>query len=217
MQIKILELISFSVCFIFTVLGTVKILMKNTPDFFKLFVYAIGCYSLEELWVVINIFFGYGFEEGLISVRLFGIFGCFCFTLSAYLNKIHGVRHKKPCLRALIVPAVMVIFYVLFAVKYLESGSVFRIAVAYLAVSPTIPAAYFAVESLFADADDDGLLKVSRPLGIITAVFAFTSAVYTHLYSFASQLVLSCLDIVLALLASAVIIAACRGVKKWKM
>ena len=91
----ILEVTAFAFSVAAFVYGVLHILRKNAPNYFKLYVFAVGCYMLEELWFIVFFFLANSTYDGIVTVRLFGVFGCLCFMLSSNANEFDKLVDER--------------------------------------------------------------------------------------------------------------------------
>ncbi len=200
--------------------GAVHLLKKGTPMYFRFYVYAAGCYVLEELWVIVNAYFGRGVLEGLLTVRLFGIFGCFSFILSANANvfdRIVDEGRRKAVLPAFAAPVLLTAIYVLYLALTWSKIGPLKAALGFLSVAPALPASYYSLKHLLIPPDSLNLISSIRPLNILSLLF-FT-AVYSFLliYLFDIRLMTGIYDAFTAVLLAGIMICSERGASKWKM
>ena len=80
MQAIIFALISFLIAAFAFGFGAVKLFKKKRPLYLQLLVCAAGCFALEQLSYVINLWCG---VTAAVSIGMFGIFGSNFFLLSA--------------------------------------------------------------------------------------------------------------------------------------
>lgn len=115
---------------------------------------------LEELWVIVNSLFGNGSEDGLVTVRLFGFFGCLCFMLSANMGEFDKVvdekRDTKADFAALIAPAVLLVIYAIYAFAPANDGTTLVVVLGFISISPALPAAYLSLKHLLLPEDGMG-------------------------------------------------------------
>ena len=117
---NIFEVISALITFLAFLFGAMRLLGKDRPSYFKFYVCAVGCYALEEVWVLVNTFFGQ--NENMISIRLVALFGCLCFFLTASAKYLDGMvdsgqkENRTARIVALVMPAILLSLYAYFAV-----------------------------------------------------------------------------------------------------
>lgn len=67
-MIKILELLAFATSVVAFGYGAIHLFKKGVIDYFKHYIYATGCYMLEELWVIVNSLLGNGSQSATLAV-----------------------------------------------------------------------------------------------------------------------------------------------------
>ena len=200
--------------------GIVSILKFRMPMYFRLPVAATGCYVLEELWVVANTFFGS--YDSFITVRLFGIFGFFCFLLCANTGGIDKFiddgkeKNGKARIPALVAPILLFVIFLMASINKFGKAEAFNVLLAILVFSPLFPASYYNVKHLFLKNDDMGFLRCIRGCDIICLIIYIFNLTYLIKYP-ENLIVLSYIaDIIMALLVLALNIISVKGGKEWK-
>lgn len=216
---NIFELISVSVSLFAFLFGSIRLLGKEQPSYFKFYVYAAGCYLLEEIWVVINTFFGR--NENMVSIRLIAIFGCLCFFVTAsakYLDPMVDTDRKanrSARVIALAMPAILLSAYGYYAAV---SESEWAIKGLVLAVMlPGVVSSYYNMKHLIMKSDSNMYINCTRPVN--AAVLLFFLFVFSYIIPQVSQAGLITLEIMDAVAAGlfALIILMCEwGTRKWK-
>lgn len=188
--------------------------------YFQLFVCAAGCYMLEELWVIVNSLLGSGNRDGLVTVRLFGFFGCLCFMLSANANEFDKVVDEgnggKARTLAFIAPAVLLMIYALYAFLPINSGSILNTVIGFVSIAPALFAAYFSLKHLLLPKDEMGFLKTVKGIDILALVFYTANYIYPLIDLCFSGTVMSLYDLFLAVLLLGMIVLCGKGAAKWK-
>lgn len=219
-MIKILETLAFFVSAAAFGVGVLTLLKKDAPRFFKLYVCAAGCYILEELWVIVNALLGSGAQDGLVTVRLFGFFGCLCFMLSANANEFDRIvdegKNKKEALMALAAPVVLIALYAAYVVFQANTHTLSTSIIGFLSIAPALPAAYYSLKHLLLPEDAMGFLRCTRGIDIVSLAFYAANYLYPLLNLFCPELVMSVYDVVIALLLSVIVLMCGKGAKKWK-
>ncbi len=219
-MIKLLELISFAVSVLAFGYAGLQFFHKESPKYFQLYACAAGCYMLEELWVIVNSLLGNGLESGLLTVRLFGFFGCLCFMLSANVNEFDRVvdegKNKKAVIPALAFPLLLLLFFSLYAFSPLntepDSVTVFGL----ISLSPALAAAYFSAKHLFLPEDALGLLRITRKIDILALIFYGENFLYPFVNLYLSGRALSVCDLILTGTLFALILSCGKGARQWK-
>lgn len=219
-MLKILEIFIFAVSAVAFGYGVSRLFREGVPVFFKLYVCAAGCYMVEELWVVVNTLLGNGSMDGLVTVRLFGFFGCLCFMLSANANEfdrtVDDGSCKKARVLALIAPVVMLALYAInaFSPQNRETASV--IVTAFISIAPALFAAWFSLKHLLLPDDAGGLLKLTKGIDILALIFYGINYLYPLADLFCSDAVMCAFDLVLALVLFGIVIQCRKGADRWK-
>lgn len=222
MHLKLLELLAFlisAICFLY---GGVKLFKKETLPFFYYLVCASGCYALEELWSIVNTIFGPR-EGALLSVRLFGIFGCFCFMLSAFLNppeKEHGLSLNFPSSKRMlpfIGPVIAVALYGFYMIVNPNHNSPVYFTLGFLSVCPSIPVFYLGLKNLFSrsgatEEAKKGLNRIYR----LSLGFALCNFLFLVITMQSSALVVSIFDCLVSLLFANIILFCVKEAPLWK-
>ena len=219
-MIKILEILAFTVSAAAFGYGAFHLLRSEVPKLFQFYAYAAGCYMLEELWVIVNSLLGNGGEDGLMTVRLIGFFGCLCFMLTANAHSFDKTvdegQSKKPRRTALIAPLVLLLLYALFVFSPANTSLVSENVLGLVAVSPALFAAYFNLKHLLLPVDAMGFLRVTRGIDILALIFYAANFIYPLLYLYCPAKVMGLFDIVLAVIFFGMMILCGKGVVRWK-
>ncbi len=213
--LKILVMIAFCISAAAFLYGAFKLLDGKVPEFFKYHVYAAGCYTLEELWVIVNAIFGTALAEGLATVRLIGFFGCLCFMLSANINTkkpSDRKRNTRAGIISLLAPAVLMLFYALYLITPNARGKVSENIIGFMALSPALPVSWFNLKALILKTDD----KTVTAIHILSLTFCLANFAYSFINVFVSTAVMTACDIIYALLILAIIILCAKGASKCK-
>lgn len=214
MSILLFESIAFGISIIAFLYGVIKVFIPNVPIYYKMIISAVGCYVLEELWVIVNALCGV--ENDTFSIRLIGIIGCYCTFLTANsraLTNLLGkdvLNNRKSKYLALIAPAA--IFALSFAaiLKVDKSKAVIMI----LVFLPLIVDSYYELKCLLTPMDDKGLLKQIK---IINALVLIEYAISMS-YTFVQELnVLLVMDVISAIGMAFIVLASRKGAIKWKI
>ena len=219
-MIKILELLAFAVSAAAFVYGAFHLFRNEVPKYFKLYVCAAGCYMLEELWVIVNSLLGNGSQDGLVTVRLVGFFGCLCFMLSANANEFDKVvdegRSKSAKAWALIAPFDLLALYGLFAFAPANTGSAVSTVIGLLSISPALFAAYLSLKHLLLPEDAMGFLRATKGIDILALIFFAANYIYPAAFLYLPNTVMGGFDIILAGMLFGILVLCRRGAIKWK-
>lgn len=218
--IKLIELTAFAVSAAAFGCGAVRLFGKGTPKYFQLFVCAAGCYMLEELWVIVNSLLGSGSLDGLVTVRLFGFFGCLCFMLSANANGFDRAVDESNSVKAralsFIAPAVLLGLYAAYALATDNESSVFNLVIGFLSLSPALFASRLNLKHLLLPEDAMGFLKAARGIDMLSLVFYAANYLYPPAYLYCSKTLMGIYDVVLAVILLMIVLLCGKGAKKWK-
>ena len=218
--IKLLELLAFAVSAVTFGYGAFHLFRKETPKYFQLYVCAAGCYMLEELWVIVNSLLGNGGQDGLVTVRLIGFFGCLCFMLSANVNEFDKVvdegNNRKAKALAFVAPVILLALYALFAFSPANAESAAVIVTGLISISPALFAAYFSLKHLLLPEDAMGFLRAVKGIDILALIFYAANYVYPTTNLYCPQAVMSVYDLLLAGMLFGLIVLCRKGAVKWK-
>lgn len=216
---NVLEIFSATVSIISFLFGSVNLLRDGRPLYFKLNVCAVGCYALEEIWVLVNTLFGK--NENMISIRLIALLGCLCFFYSgaSCLDEIVDTdknANKTARIAGIIMPAVLLGIYADFAV-FSESTTTFVKILIFIAMLPAIVSSYFNLKHLMMKKSSNKYLSAIKPLNAVILIFFIVMFIYMVPQLTRSGLIkLEILDAVSACIFALIIILSVRGAKKWK-
>ena len=216
---RVFELSAFAVAAAAFTVGALRLFRKGIPKYFKLYVCAAGCYMLEELWVIVNLLLGNGGQDGLVTVRLFGFFGCLCFMLSANANEFDLVvddgQNRKARLLSLVAPAALMMMYALYVFSPANTKPVATDIVGLLSISPALFAAWYSLKHLLLPEDAMGFLSAIKGIDIAALVFYAANYLYPHADLYCSKTVMAIYDLALAVMLFAVMMLCMKGAKKW--
>lgn len=219
-MIKVLESLAFIVSVTAFGYGAFRLFRKDTPKYFQYYVWAAGCYMLEEMWVIVNSLLGNGSQDGLVTVRLFGFFGCLCFMLSANVNEFDRVvdegKRLKARLLALLAPAVLLAVYALYARFQIGALTPLTLVLGFLSISPALFAAFFSLKHLLLPADEMGFLKAVRGIDILALVFYAANYAYPLINLYTGRTFMSVYDLILAVLLFGISVMCRKGALRWK-
>lgn len=217
---KIIETIAILVSAGAFTFGAVRLFPKENPKYFKLFVWAAGCYTLEELWVLVTLLFGNGGGDDLVTVRLVGLFGCLCFMLSANANEFDRLvdegKNRSAGIISLIAPAILIGLYAVFVVESRGLYSVAKRIIGFICLSPALFAAYFNAKHLLLPKDTAGLLKATRGIDAVALLFYVMNFAYPTMSLFVSKIGMSLYDLSLGILMGVLILLCRKGARVWK-
>lgn len=213
MSVILFESIAFGISILAFIYGMFKVFAPNTPIYYKMIISAVGCYALEELWVIVNALCGV--ENDTFSIRLIGIVGCFCTFLTANsraLNNLLGkdkLNNKASKYLALIAPIIVFAVLLMSFLKVNKSKAIIMTIV----FLPLIIDSYYELKFILAPMDDKCLLKQIK---IINALILFEYAISIS-YAFVREMnLLLVMDIISAIGMALIVFACRRGAIKWK-
>ncbi len=219
-MIKVLEILAFVISATAFGHGASRLFRKEIPQFFRFYVCAAGCYMLEELWVIVNSLLGSGSQDGLITVRLFGFFGCLCFLLSANLNidDIAGMdgRSRKLCIPALLAPAVLMGVYAVYAFSEANEEAPMAVIIGLAAISPALMSSYCGVRHLLNAMFSTESAKTVKAVEAVTLLFYLANYAYPFMNLYCPGLLMSVYDLILAVVLLGMILLCERGAKQWQ-
>ena len=214
------ELTACIISLIALIYGIVSIVKFDMPMYFRLPVAATGCYVLEELWVVVNTLFGN--YSSFISVRLFGIFGFFCFLLCANRGGIDKTvddgnqKNRKARIIALTAPILLFAVCLIGAFNKFGKDDLPSVILALAVFAPSFPASYYNLKHLLLKNDDMGFLGCIKGCDIISLIIFALNLLYLIKLPENLYIISYISDIIMALLVFTLIIFSIKGGKKWK-
>lgn len=205
MHINIYEIIAVFISTISVIYGIV--FLSKRQLFNRVYLYAACCYLLEELWVIVNSLFGH--IEGLVTIRLFGIFGTFSFFLTAGIIEINDINNKDIVIeiKSLILPFLFLILYFINIVNIYTENIVLGLVL----LLPMILASYFNLKSLLLCQKYKKLQKY-KLINIYTIVFYILNFIYYYPFISANTNILVMYDVVVALVLFIILIINKRSV-----
>lgn len=216
MQDMIFGLVSFLIAEFAFGFGAVRLFKKRIPMYLQLLVCAAGCFALQQLSCIMNLWCG---VTESVSVGMLGIFGCNFFLLSANfgtLDKIvdDGRGSKKARAFAVIAPVIMAALSAA-AFLFRTDGDLFC-AVAWLAMLlPALPASYFNLKHILLPTDPFGFLRATAPCNIAALCFYIFTAVYVILSAEAGSIAGGICSVLMSLSVLALSLCAVRGASRW--
>lgn len=217
MRILLFESIAFCISTTAFLYGMFKIYKPKSPFYFKMIVSAVGCYALEELWTIVDVICG--LENDMFSVRLIGIFGCFCTFLTANAKGIDRVideKNKKNRLARIIsfvAPITGLTVFAFYAFSAVNEKTVSHIATVFIVVIPAIIDSYFELKYLLLPNDKIGFIKFIRPISTLILLEYIVSFSYLFIQSVNAGLIC---DVISAVVTALLVLAVRKGAVKWK-
>lgn len=216
----ILEVTAFAFSVAAFAYGVLHILRKNAPNYFKLYVFAVGCYMLEELWFIVFFFLAKGIYDAIVTVRLFGVFGCLCFMLSSNANEFDKLvdewNNRKIKILSFLAPLLLVVMYSVFLLLCGDKMSAAEKAVGFLSISPAIFASYFSMKHLLLPEDSMGFLKITKGINILLLVFYAANFAYPISLIYLPKTVIECFDLLVSLILFGLMILCRKGAERWE-
>ncbi len=220
MQIKIFTILAFAVAAAAFAYGAATMFRRGTAKYFQLYVCAAGCFVLEELWVIVNSLLGNGHEDGLVTVRLIGLFGCLCFMLSAnaagFDKAVDDGSHKAIRGVSLAAPAVLAVIAALYIMHPVHAGRRLTASVGCLSVLPAIFASYFDMKHLLLPNDELGFLAATRGISLFSLLFYAVNFVYPFFDLTAGRVAMGVIDLAISVLLSVIVILCRKGAAAWQ-
>ena len=213
MQNIIFGLVSFLTAAFAFGYGAVKLFKKKKPMYLQLLVCAAGCFALQQLSYVVNIWCG---VTAAVSIGMLGIFGCNFFLLSANygtLDKIvdDGKGSRKARAISVIAPVIMAVLAVFVFLSW-KDKDLFCAVMWLVMLLPALPASYFNLKHILLPIDPFELLRATRPCNIAALVFYVVTAAYAICSAVGKGGVLS---VLMSLSVLALSLCAGKGAEKW--
>lgn len=204
MHINYYEVLAFIVSVITFLYGCLFLVKKDMYN--KLFLYASGCYLLEELWVIVNYLFGH--IDSLLTVRLFGIFGMYCFLLTASIIQLERVKEKRINIKAFIAPIIFFIIYLLGCIYYSSSYAL----LGFVIFLPMFVASYYNLKALLLISKNKSLKK-NKLINIFSILFYVLNMSYLFPIISLNRSMLGTYDLFVNIIMFILIILNKRSVK----
>lgn len=215
MNVLLFESIAFGISVIGFVYGLITVFMTDSPLYFRTIISAVGCYALEELWVIVDVLTDA--EDAVVSVRLIGIFGCFCafLTASRILNKVlFDKGQTKICIPAVLVSVIFMGLVVLCAVLSAQTNPVLTPVLTCAILLPPIVDSYYECRQLAAFGKEDARAGAVRPIALLVLLEYAISIAYILLHT--RVLVGLSLDVLSAVVMALMVMFCRKGAAKWK-
>lgn len=216
MQELVFGLIAFLIAAFAFGLGAVMLFKKKKPLYLKLFVCAAGCFALQQLTFVVNLWCG---VTEVVSVGMLGIFGCNFFLLSANygtLDKVvdDGTGSGKARVLAIIAPIIMaaLVLIVFFSWK---DKDLFGAVMWLVMLLPTLPASYFNLKHILLPMDPFEFLRATGPCNIAALIFYVITAAYGIGSALLGTMAGGVLTIAMSLSVLGLTLSALKGAKRW--
>ena len=196
--------------------GAVRLFRKKKPLYFQLLVCAAGCFAIEQLSNVVNLWCG---VTEPFSIGMFGIFGCNFFLLSANygtLDKIvdDGQGTRSARWTAILAPAAMLLLTAAAFFAW-RTQDLFCAVMWALILLPALPASYFNLKHLLLPMDPFEFLRATIPCNASALVFYVVTAAYVICLTWAGSVVSGILSVMMSLAVLGLSLCAVKGAKKW--
>lgn len=216
MQNFVFGLVSFLIAAGSFGFGAVKLFKKKTPLYLQILVCAAGCFAIEQLSYIVNIWCG--ISENF-SIGMFGIFGCNFFLLSANFGTLDrivddGNKTRSARSTAIIAPAVILALIIAVFIFWKDINLLFA-AMWVVMLIPALPASYFNLKHILLPMDPFKILKVTRNCNISALVFYVITAVYVISSASLNGTVNGVLSILMSLSVMGLTLCAVKGAKEW--
>ena len=216
MQNIIFALVSFLIAAFAFGYGAAKLFKKKKPMYLQILVCAAGCFALQQLSYVVNIWCD---VTAAVSVGMFGIFGCNFFLLSANfgtLDKIvdDGNSSGKARAISIIAPVIMAVLTVLAFFSW-KDKDMFCAVMWVVMLLPALPASYYNLKHILLPLDPFEFLRATRPCNIAALVFYIVTAAYVICSATMESTVSGIVSVLMSVSVLALSLSAVRGSKKW--
>ena len=216
MQKIIFSLASFLIASFAFGFGAAKLFKKKKPMYMQILVCAAGCFAIQQLSYVVNIWCN---VEAAVSIGMFGIFGCNFFLLSANfgtLDKIvdDGLGSGKARVISVIAPVIMAMLTVLAFLSW-KDKDMFCAVMWLIMLIPALPASYFNLKHILLPMDSLEFLRATRPCNVAALTFYIVTAVYVICSASQSSIICGILSIAMSLSVLALSLCAVKGAEKW--
>ena len=218
MQNLIFEIVAFLIAVFSFLFGAVKLFKKGKPLYMQILVCAAGCFAIEQISFMVNLWCG---VQENVSVNMLGVFGCNLFLLSANygtLDKIvdDGTCTKKIKILSFIAPAITcaLILTAFFAWKNYD---LFFAFVSAFVLLPSIPASYFNLKHILLPADSNIFLRTTTPCNVAALIYYFLNASVATLSVLGDLALDGFISALMSVDMLLLVIFSVRGAKKWKI
>ena len=216
MQSVIYGLISFLTASFAFGYGAIKLFKKRKPMYLQLLVCASGCFALQQLSYIVNLWCG---VTAVVSIGMLGIFGCNFFLLSANfgtLDKIVDESKGFDKVRAvsIIAPVVMAALTVLAFLSW-KDRDMFCAVMWVVMLIPALPASYFNLKHILLPVDPFEFLRATRPCNIAALIFYIVTASYVICLASMGSTISGILSVLMSLSVLAISLCAVKGAKRW--
>ena len=216
MQNIIFGIISFLIADFSFGFGAIKLFKKKIPLYLQMIVCAAGCFAIEQLSYVVNLWCGVAVEP---SVGMFGIFGCNFFLLSANFGTLDRIvddgNGSKTARRvAIIAPLVLAVLDVIAFLSW-KDRSMLSAVIWFIMLLPALPASYFNLKHILLPVDPFEILKATRNCNISALVFYAVTAAFVISSASFNYTAGGIFSILMSLSVMGLSLCAVKGAKKW--
>ena len=216
MQNIIFGLASFLVAAFAFGYGAAKLFKKKKPMYLQILVCAAGCFAIQQLSYVVNIWCD---VTAAANIGMFGIFGCNFFLLSANfgtLDKIvdDGRGSGKARAISIIAPVVMAVLGIAVFLSW-KDKDMFCAVMWLIMLLPALPASYYNLKHILLPTDPFGFLSATRSCNVAALVLYFVMAVYAFFSASAGVILCGCSSVLMSLSVLCLALCAVKGAEKW--
>ena len=208
-------LVSFLVAAFAFGFGAAKLFRKKTPLYLQILVCAAGCFAIEQLAYIVNLWCD---VTAAVGIGMFGIFGCNFFLLSANFGTLDKIvddgSSKAARLIAVLAPLGMAVLTVAAFLSW-KDRDLFCAVMWVVMLLPALPASYFNLKHILLPLDPFEFLRATKPCNVAALLFYAVTAVYVILSATAGALAVGLLSVLMSLTVLALTICAIKGAKKW--
>lgn len=198
--------------------GAVKLFKKGKPLYLQILVCAAGCFAVEQMSLLVNIWCN--IQEN-VSINMLGVFGCNLFLLSANLGAIdkivtEGKPDKKIQLLSFLAPIVTGGLAVATFFAWEKYDMLFAVVCAAVLL-PAIPASYLNLKHILLPIDSNGFLRVTKPCNIFALIYYLLNGILAVAAVFDNLILDGIISIVMAVSMFLLVVFAVKGAKQWEI
>ena len=218
MQNIIFALASFLIAAFAFGFGAGKLFKKKKPMYLQILVCAAGCFAIQQLSYVVNIWCD---VTAAVSIGMFGIFGCNFFLLSANfgtLDKIVDDGRGTGRARAIsvIAPVIMAALAVAAFLSW-KGKDMFCAVMWFVMLVPALPASYFNLKHILLPMDPFEFLRATKPCNISALVFYAVTAAYVICSASQNNTVSGILSVLMSVSVLGLSLCAVKGASRWEI
>ena len=216
MENMIFGLASFLIAAFAFGFGAAKLFKKKKPLYLQILVCAAGCFALQQLSYVVNIWCD---VTAAVSIGMFGFFGCNFFLLSANfgtLDKIvdDGRGSGKARAISVIAPVIMAALALLAFLSW-KDKDMFCAVMWLVMLIPALPASYFNLKHILLPMDPFEFLRATKPCNISALVFYAVTAAYVICSETQNSTVSGILSVLMSVSVLGLSLCAVKGASRW--